>query len=103
MILQHDNAPTHRAGVVTEYLENNHVTVLEWPAISPDMNCIENLWAFLSRELHKRPVPQNADELFGILTEEWDRIPDTVVLAHTSSMRRRVDRLWRVQGGHTKY
>ena len=34
--------------IVAEYLENIYVTVLEWPAISPDMNCIENLWAFLS-------------------------------------------------------
>ena len=104
VILQQDNALQHRGRIAAEYLRLNNVTVLEWPAISPDMNCIESLWAVLSRALRRRkPQPLNADELFNFLNEEWNRIPDEVVLSHTTSMRSRVDQLWRVQGGHTKY
>ena len=49
------------------------------------------------------PSWNDPDELFAILSEEWNKIPDDVVLSHTASMRRRVDELWCVQGGYTKY
>ena len=46
--LQQDRAPPHTAHTTQEYLKQNGVDILDWPAISPDMNCIENLWSVLS-------------------------------------------------------
>ena len=104
VIFQQDNAPPHSAGVTAQYLTDQDITVLEWPAVSPDMNCVENVWALLSRAIRKhRPQPQTHDELFNILSAEWERIPAAVVYSHTSSMYRRVNALWRVDGGFTKY
>ena len=92
LTLQHDGAPPHTAYTTQEYLEQNNVNVLDWPAISPDMNCIENVWSVLSRALKTHtPQPQNSNELFQVLSEAWDLIPNEVILAHTSSMRCRVD------------
>ena len=35
LTLQHDGAPPHTAYTTQEYLEQNNVNVLDWPAISP--------------------------------------------------------------------
>ena len=42
-----DNAPIHKARIVTEWLENYRIPTLEWPPYSPDLNPIEHAWARL--------------------------------------------------------
>ena len=48
-----DNAPAHRAGEVTKWKEENNVNFLRWPAYSPDLNIIENVWAHLKGRLYE--------------------------------------------------
>ena len=36
----HDNARPHSAAITRQFLETNNVTVLDWPANSPDLNPI---------------------------------------------------------------
>ena len=43
MALQHDNAPSHTALSVHDFLQDRNVSVLPWPAKSPDLNPIEHV------------------------------------------------------------
>ena len=38
------------------YKDQNEVTSMEWPAQSPDLNIIENIWLYMKRELQKSAV-----------------------------------------------
>jgi len=61
-IFQQDNDPKHTAKVVRKWFEDNQVTVLEWPAQSPDLNPIEHLWNDLKKRLPKHKIT-NEDQL----------------------------------------
>jgi transposase len=55
-IFQQDNAPCHKARRVNDWFTENGIRVLQWPARSPDLNPIENVWTVIDRKLLKNPV-----------------------------------------------
>ena len=48
-----DNDPKHTAGIVKTWLDSRKFSVMEWPANSPDLNPIENMWHLLKTRLCK--------------------------------------------------
>ena len=63
---------------------------MDWPANSPDLNPIENLWNIVKRNVEKR-MPQNQKDLTDFMKEEWDAIPENVLINLVKSMRRRCE------------
>ena len=48
-IFQQDSAPADKSKMTRDYFMDSEITNMEWPAKSPDLNCIENQWGTLSQ------------------------------------------------------
>ncbi len=82
---------------------NDHVvTVLDWPANSPDLNPIENLWGIVKRKM-RDTRPNNADELKATVKETWASIPPQQCHKLITSMPRRIEAVIKAKGAPTKY
>src|SRR5712675_1264499 len=76
LVYMDDNAPIHRAGAVVEWKERYNVATLHWPAYSPDLNPIENVWAYVKQILNRRPEkPTTLDELHTAVMAIWKSLP----------------------------
>lgn len=77
---QQDHDPKHTSKVAQQWFVDNHIDLLPWPANSPDINIIENLWDHLSRRVHaRRPQPTSETDLWILLQEEWYRIEPSFI------------------------
>ena len=100
----HDGAPCHRSKLVENWLSKNRVPMLKWPACSPDLNPIENLWLQLKRAINKRPeVAKNAADLRRIIQEEWCKLDRSCLKGLVESMPARIQACIKAKGGHTRW
>ncbi|GFT77969.1 transposable element Tcb2 transposase [Trichonephila clavipes] len=75
-VFMDDNATCHRTLAVQDWLDSEGIQPLVWPARSPDLNPIENVWEALGRQVAGRNYPPtNKNTLIRALTEEWDKLP----------------------------
>ena len=101
-IFMQDNDPKHKAEMNMRYLENKNVNVLEWPAQSPDLNPIENLWMTLALKTKERKC-RNEDELFRTLQNAWNELEKNTLEKLVSSMPNRCLMVINDNGLPTKY
>ena len=103
-LLMDDNARPHRARLVEEFLEEEGIPRMEWPARSPDLNPIEHVWAELQNRVSTRQVtPRTRVELRAAVLEEWQAIPQQTIRNIISSMCRRCQAVTDARGGNTDY
>ena len=100
-----DNAPVHRSNFSTNYKFNNKfIIMLEWPAQSPDLNPIENVWLAIKRKLQSHIHRINtAAELFEKISEIWTSFTVEYIKSLYVSLPKRVRRVQQARGYITKY
>ena len=102
-IFQQDNAPVHTAKIALGVFDANRVNVLSWPAYSPDLNPIENLWSIMEANLRNNNSPSSLAELTDAVQTKWNSIPQTVLRDLIESMPRRVKAVIDANGSATSY
>ena len=109
LLMMEDGAPYHK-GVASERraeLEKDGWIGWGpgiWPANSPDLNPIENLWHILRDRIRKRKVqPRTKEALIEALQEEWVKLDMKIVNDLIDSMPRRLQAVIDAKGGATKY
>ena len=76
------------------------ISMMNWPARSPDLNPIEHTWNIISRRIRQRPHhPENLRNLIDALVQEWQTIQQKVI----RSMPCRCQECENDRGGHTSY
>ena len=101
-VFQQDGAPCHRAKNTEEWFERKGIELLEWPAQSPDLNPIENLWSIIKKKLQKYTF-NSLDELTEKTIEIWEKITPEMCENLVNSMPKRAQAVYEAKGGVTKY
>ena len=104
VIMQQDNASWHKAGVITSFLATQKVKFIRWPAQSPDLSPIENLWKHIKNIVGKRRhLIKNTSQMETALREVWPQIKGETLLKLNASMPGRLATVIKRKGGPTKY
>ena len=75
-LLQDDNAKPRRVRIIHDYLQQETIMRMEWPARSPDLNPIEHVWGALGNRLAVLDSPpQTLAALATALQEQWLSLP----------------------------
>ncbi|CDQ67678.1 unnamed protein product [Oncorhynchus mykiss] len=87
-----DNARPHVAGVCQQFLQEEGIDAMDWPARSPDLNPIEQIWNHMSRSIHQHHVaPHTVQDLADALVQVWEEIPQETIRHLIRSMPRHVE------------
>lgn len=103
-IFQQDNAPIHRANANINWFKSRKIDVLPWPAYSPDLNPIENLWGILVRKVYEGGRQfYRTNDLKKAIEDCWAKIELHVLQNLVESMPNRIFQVIRLNGAKTKY
>ena len=104
LILMEDNAPVHTAIISQNFQNKNGIKKLEpWPAQSPDLNPIENVWKVLKTEVQELYHPKNLEEMQHCLKLVWDDFSDQILRNIIESMPSRMKAVIESNGGPTRW
>ena len=100
---QQDNDPKHTSKLVKNWFTTKQINVMKWPAQSPDLNPIENLWKQVDDLVRLRGTFKNADELHQEIQVAWSQISQAKIDKLIESMPRRCQEVIKNNGYAINY
>jgi transposase len=101
---QQDGAKCHTSKETMKFLKENKIETVSWPAKSPDLNIIENVWGWMVKDIYfGKPAYKNIEELKKAVFDSWARIPDDLLDKLVDSMPRRMRKVIEMKGKTIDY
>ena len=89
-----------------QFFDEVEIRPMFWPAASPDLSPIENLWGILQKRVDAKLRIQcvnNGQELFKVIKDEAKNIEPKIVESLYDSMPKRLNHLIENDYGRIKY
>ena len=99
---QQDGASSHTSKTTLKWFQDKKWKVSPWPANSPDLNPIENIWSRMKKAVGGKR-PKDIDNLEVIIQEVWDGLTLDDFKSLINSMPDRVQRCIDLEGDVTGY
>ncbi|MBW0511854.1 hypothetical protein O181_051569 [Austropuccinia psidii MF-1] len=71
LLLMENNAPIHMAQASTDWQNWHEIQKLYWPAHSPSLISIKNIWKTMNSQISKLYQPQTVEELRHVINAAW--------------------------------
>ena len=97
-----DNASIHKAHKTIALFRSLGLQLMTWPANSPDLNPIENIWSLLKYRIGLH-FPRTRDQVIAAVELEWSRLTSSDVARVCQSMRQRCQAVIDAAGGATRW
>jgi hypothetical protein len=101
-ILMEDGASPHTAKLTKQLHDLSGIDKMCWPANSPDLNPIENVWRLLKQRVAKRD-PRTRVELRQCVEKEWLALEISDFAGYIGSMNARCQAVIDAKGCHMIY
>ncbi|GFW29438.1 transposable element Tcb1 transposase [Trichonephila clavipes] len=102
-IFQQDNARPHGARIDQRFV-NHQIELFSWPARSPDLSPIGNMWSMVAQRLTQiTPPAATRDHLWQRVEAAWSAVSQVHIQSFFESMPRRVAAVISNNGGYSGY